>query len=377
MQVHKPRVVALLEPRVSGNVRQAVWQKLQFNCSFVVEAQGFSGGIWLLWNDFDTNIKIIDSSHQFIHALIEWETGKSFVATFIYAAPSLLSRRMLWNDLRRLSRMPSQAWILMGDFNAMTESSEKRGGAKCYQGPARVFHDCIRDCNLMDSGFVVPKFTWFRRILKERLDRCLGNAIWFNLFPYSTTYHIERLKSDHRPILVRTLKLSSQNLNPRPFRFNAAWFVHENFTDFLDQNWKRGRDFCLSLQDFQEQVITWNKEVFGHIFQRKRVLEKRLKQLQFKNQSGGSSYWAGEEDKVHLELEKTPWQENMLWRQKSRVQWIKEGDRNTKFFHLSTVHRRTANRIQSLTLGDGSWSFDDEEMKGFAISHFQDLFRAG
>ncbi|CAN1157947.1 hypothetical protein LINPERHAP2_LOCUS21850 [Linum perenne] len=88
----------------------------------------------------------------------------------------------------------------------------------------------------MDSGFVGPKFTWFRRTLKERLDRCLGNAIWFNLFLDSTTYHIERLKSDHRPILVRTLKLSSQNLNPRPFRFNAAWFGHENFTEFFDQN---------------------------------------------------------------------------------------------------------------------------------------------
>ncbi|CAN1157946.1 hypothetical protein LINPERHAP2_LOCUS21849 [Linum perenne] len=120
MQVHKPRVVALLEPRVSGNVGQAVRQKHRFNCSFVVEAQGFSSGIWPLWNDFDTNIKILNSSHQFIHALIEWETGNSFVATFIYAAPSLLSRRMLWNDLRRLSRMLSQAWMLMGDFNAMT-----------------------------------------------------------------------------------------------------------------------------------------------------------------------------------------------------------------------------------------------------------------
>ncbi|CAN1132955.1 hypothetical protein LINPERHAP2_LOCUS7364, partial [Linum perenne] len=52
-------------------------------------------------------------------------------------------------------------------------------------------------CNLLDTGFVGPKFTWFRRILKERLDRYFGNSEWFNLFPDSATFHIERLKSDH------------------------------------------------------------------------------------------------------------------------------------------------------------------------------------
>ncbi|CAN1763449.1 hypothetical protein LINPERHAP1_LOCUS8828 [Linum perenne] len=104
----------------------------------------------------------------------------------------------------------------------------------------------------MDTGFVGPKFTWFRQNLRERLDRCLGNAKWSILFPDAVTYHLERLKSDHRPLLVRTNKAARYNFNPRPFRFNAAWFGHENFTDFLDQCSKRGRDLCFSLQDFQE-----------------------------------------------------------------------------------------------------------------------------
>ncbi|CAN1775311.1 Transposon TX1 uncharacterized 149 kDa protein [Linum perenne] len=67
----------------------------------------------------------------------------------------------------------------------------------------------------------------------------------------------------------------------------------------------------------------------------------------------------------------------MLWLQKSRLHWNKDGDRNTKFFHLSTIRRRKANRIQSLKLDYGSWTFDDHEMKELAMNHFQDLFRAG
>jgi len=33
-------------------------------------------------------------------------------------------------------------------------------------------------------------------------------------------------------------------------------------------------------------------------------------------------------------------QEEIFWRQKMRVQWIKEGERNTKFFHKSTLSHR-------------------------------------
>ncbi|CAN1120799.1 hypothetical protein LINPERHAP2_LOCUS413 [Linum perenne] len=273
--------------------------------------------------------------------------------------------------------MVSTAWAIMGDFNPMVESSEKRGGAKFNQSPAADFRDCIRDCSLIDTGIVGPRFTWFRKNLKERLDRCLANADWFSTFPDSSTIHVERLKSDHRPLLVRIRSTVRYDVCPRPFRFNAAWFGHENFTDFLDQSWKRGRDLCFSLQDFKEHCITWNTEVFGHIFKRKRHLEKRLRQLELRTQQGDSGIWMREEDLVRRELERILWQEHMLWLQKSRMQWIKDGDRNTKFFHLSTLCRRKANWIQGLKLDDGSWSYDDAELKKMAVAYFENLFKAG
>ncbi|CAN1148757.1 Transposon TX1 uncharacterized 149 kDa protein [Linum perenne] len=377
MQVHKPQVVAILEPRVSGDVGAAVRGKLGFSSSHIVEAEGFKGGIWLLWSDPNITIRVLASSNQFIHTEIEWETGKSVTATFIYASPSIQGRRTLWNDLRQLVGSVQNAWVLLGDFNAMVDSSEKRGGASFMQGQAAEFRSWIGNCNLIDMGFVGPKFTWFRRTLRERLDRCLGNADWSTLFSDAATYHLERLKSDHRPILVRTNKAPRYNLNPRPFRFNAAWLGHESFIDFLDQSWERGRDLCVSLQDFKEHCVTWNREIFGHIFKRKRYLENRLRQLESKNQTGGSERWMREEERVRLELEKTLWQEHMLWLQKSRLQWNKDGDRNTKFFHLSTIRRRKANKIQSLKLEDGSWTFDDAQMQEVAGDHFQLLFRAG
>ncbi|CAN1126970.1 hypothetical protein LINPERHAP2_LOCUS3738 [Linum perenne] len=288
MQVHKPQVIAILEPRISGSVGKAVRRKLRFNSSFIVEAQGFSEGIWLLWNETDFKIKILGSSHFFIHVQVNWDSGKSCEATFVYASPFIQGRRALWDDLRRISASIAKPWVLMGDFNAIVESSEKSGGANFNQIPAREFHECIQDCNLIDAGFVGPKFTWFRRNMKERLDCCLANADWLALFSDSFVVHLERLKSDHRPILVRLDHPDRYLCKPRLFHFNAAWFGHGNFPDFLDQSWKLGRDLCLSLQDFQDRCISWNANVFGHIFKRKRHLEKRLRQLELRSQNDSS-----------------------------------------------------------------------------------------
>ncbi|KAE8729471.1 Xyloglucan galactosyltransferase KATAMARI1 [Hibiscus syriacus] len=51
VRYHKPYFVALLETRVSGLKADSIIAKFGFCNSFRVEAQGFRGGIWLLWQD--------------------------------------------------------------------------------------------------------------------------------------------------------------------------------------------------------------------------------------------------------------------------------------------------------------------------------------
>ncbi|KAL4283751.1 hypothetical protein GQ457_16G013400 [Hibiscus cannabinus] len=67
-------------------------------------------------------------------------------------------------------------------------------------------------------------------------------------------------------------------------------------------------------------------------------------------------------------------QEESLWFQKARSQWVDKGDRNTTFFHMSATVRNRHNHIHMLRLDDGSWCDDQELLKPHAIGFFHNLF---
>ncbi|KAJ6302776.1 hypothetical protein OIU77_016797 [Salix suchowensis] len=67
-------------------------------------------------------------------------------------------------------------------------------------------------------------------------------------------------------------------------------------------------------------------------------------------------------------------QEELFWKQKSRNTWLKEGDRNTHFFHLSTIIRRRRNKIEGLQNANGDWVTDMCGMKDVVVNYFHELF---
>jgi hypothetical protein len=66
-------------------------------------------------------------------------------------------------------------------------------------------------------------------------------------------------------------------------------------------------------------------------------------------------------------------QEEIIWKQKSRVQWLKEGERNTKFFHRAMMHRRHVNIITHLEDGQGNTVREHSKIEAELINFYQDL----
>ena len=80
-----------------------------------------------------------------------------------------------------------------------------------------------------------------------------------------------------------------------------------------------------------------------------------------------------EEVKLQEKLEERRRQEEVLWKQKSRVQWLKEGERNTKFFHRAMMHWRHVNIITHFEDGQGNTVREHSKIEAELINFYQDL----
>jgi hypothetical protein len=89
---------------------------------------------------------------------------------------------------------------------------------------------------------------------------------------------------------------------------------------------------AFKLKALKTDLKKWNAEVFGDVGKKKKELLEGIRELDSVDEGRGLE----EEEKVRKidmsrELEKTLLSEEIIWRQKSRALWLKEGDKNTIF----------------------------------------------
>ena len=63
---------------------------------------------------------------------------------------------------------------------------------------------------------------------------------------------------------------------------------------------------------------------------------------------------------------------DIFWRQTAKQHWMKDGDRNTKFFHRVANSRRKFNAIESVVVA-GELHVDDSFAKGAIVQFYQNF----
>ncbi|GMI91875.1 hypothetical protein HRI_002856800 [Hibiscus trionum] len=246
---NNPQMVALFEPRVSYGEADRVIQSFGYPNSFRVEARGFSGGVWLLWRD-GVDVTILSVSNQFVHGKAREVSSKHWIYfTAVYASPNACVRRYLWDILNRLSLGVEVPWVLGGDFNAILRKEERCGGSSEALGTSSLFQKFIDSTELTEIDYKGDDFTWCRGNLYQRLDRCLANSAWLVDYPMSIVVHLDRVGSDHCPLLLKPNGVLVPNLEWH-FRFLAAWQDHPDFRALLESSWDDSSSVVVNAQNF-------------------------------------------------------------------------------------------------------------------------------
>ena len=108
--------------------------------------------------------------------------------------------------------------------------------------------------------------------------------------------------------------------------------------------------FMKGLSDCGVAVRDWNQIRFGSIPRKVKVAQGCVERLR----SGPRKITNAKNlRKAESELRRLLYVEEQYWRQRSRSEWLREGDLNIKFFHLKASSRRRKNQIRGLAERDG------------------------
>lgn len=232
----------------------------------------------------------------------------------------------------------------MGDFNEVLSADEQFGVNEREQWQVAAFQDVVNDCRLADLGYHGLPYTWDNRQegcrnVKVRLDRALGDDKFLAAMGESEVFHLPLVESDHCGLLVEVRERAPScrcgRRKSKPFRYENTWKSHGDYMDFITRTWDPGSasgdltTVSTALMSLQNSLKSWDKEVFGSVKQQVKELKAELEM-----ERSGTLY-RGPTDKersVMAKLADVLAREETMERQRSRIAWLRDGDRNTEFF---------------------------------------------
>jgi endonuclease/exonuclease/phosphatase family metal-dependent hydrolase len=114
-------------------------------------------------------------------------------------------------------------WCIVGDFNAVRSSDERRGvsllSPNSYSVEMRDFNRFIERMEVEDINLVGGKFTWFHSngIAMSRIDRMMVSEDWLAKWGILSLRILPRDVSDHCPLVLKRCVI--ETIDPNRFVF--------------------------------------------------------------------------------------------------------------------------------------------------------------
>jgi hypothetical protein len=263
------------------------------------------------------------------------------------------------------------AWVCQPDLTECSLAHPPCAAQSSTHSP-----DCLYPAEIRFPYFPSPspayKDSW------SRIDRFLISPDWEARFPGVSQKRLPRICSDHFPLLLDS---GNGPRGKRPFKFENIWLKKEGFGALVKQWWDSYQFqglpsiiFACKIKALKLDLKKWNEVVFGNIECNKSKLLDDLRELDaIEEDRALDSTELTKKGEVSRELEACFLMEEISWRQKSRILWLKEGDKCSKFVHSMANSHRRYNSINSLMI-EGNLTSNQVVISEHIVKFYQKLF---
>ncbi|KAK8264701.1 hypothetical protein V6Z12_D12G127100, partial [Gossypium hirsutum] len=312
LAVNNPDIIFLSETKMSATDFRRVQNNCRLQNGLAVNSEGRSGGLALMWRD-GMNVSIQNYSKHHIDSMVRLENNKTIRVTGFYGHANPNRRRSSWDILRRVGESVREEWVIGGDFNAILNDAEKEGGRRGVRAQMNEFKAVMDEMALVDIKPDSGWFTWVKnrdegRLIKERLDRFLTSVAVVENFPFIATKVLRQTQSDHD---------------------------NKEAKNVIERAWNsEGTDYGDKMDRVRSALGPWQCKKFGKMKNEMRKLEKQI-EVVIDSASKEDSGKTLKETRRRLDFLYA--KEESYWAQRSRSRWLREGDRNTRFFHAKAT----------------------------------------
>ncbi|XP_026383538.1 uncharacterized protein LOC113279035 [Papaver somniferum] len=251
------------------------------------------GNIWIFWSSSIQRPSIISITDQSITV----EVGGALI-TGVHANTLTVNRRELWMEMEDISLL-NKPWLTIGDFNYVLREEENKGVLRPLKISMMEFNNCLHGCGLMQAPHSeIPK-------------------------PRNIPFKALKVWKNHSGILPLIKESWGKPIQGNPiFIFMSK--VNRLKTDIKECNWVVFGDVNKNLKLAEMEVlnssIASDQEPYNNVLLNKLVTTRGKLEILSQHQ-------------------------NDIIKKKSRVQWLKDGASNTKFFHVNMKVRQAQNMI--------------------------------
>ncbi|CAH2034453.1 unnamed protein product, partial [Thlaspi arvense] len=388
INIHRPLFGAFYETHIqrvnAGRIARAIPTGWNFFGNFDHHE---TARITVVW-DPSISVFVYQSSAQAVTCGIFIQAQNvNLTITFVYGHNGTDLRRTLWDELHTLnavtpvSRTP---WAVLGDFNQLRQSSQHSNSQQTHIDTSGMedFNLALQDAELFEAQTKGLPFTWWNNQednpISKKIDHAFINCHWSIAFPDAYAVFMEPVQSDHAACLFQMPSLHRKA--SKPFKFFHHTADHPQFGELVAEAWSYGDisgsnqlKLAKALKLLKPVLRKLNKRQFSGVSERVRDQAEIVLNLQRMLLTSPTPELAIEEYQARAKWQMLLKAEGKFYRQRSRVKWLCEGDRDTAFYHRTVNQRLTQNHIHFLRYSDNRMIGDTEEIKAYAAEYFQGI----